>query len=95
MNERDLIVQDEFITGSAAKCKNCGEQLEQIVTRYVEILETILKDSIQSGDFAEALQLFAESAAAMKGTITANSNQIDYDLRSYITAINEADQYLF
>lgn len=95
MNERDLVVHDEFISGSADKCKTQGAQLEQIIVKYIQILTDMHTDSLMTGETANALGLFIDSATLLQGTIEQNSNQVDYDLRAYITGINDADQYLF
>lgn len=95
MPTRDLIVHDEFIKGSAKSCLRYGKELEEILTEYISILKSIHSTSLLSGQLSDALEEYIETASLLQGTMTSNSTKIEYDLRSYLTAIDIADDYLF
>lgn len=95
MDEKDLVVDDEFLQASASKCKAVGAQLEQILTEYIQILKDIHTDALVAGSISVALGGFIDTASLMNGMISGNADQIDIDLRAYDSGISEADSYLF
>jgi len=93
--DNKLKIDDSYVESFGRRCKSRGTDLEEAFTSYVDILVKIRKDSIMSGEFANALDNYIAGLNKLKGQITTISNSSKTDASSFLVDINNADSYLF
>lgn len=95
MASSSLQIDDDY-------CKKMGKyfvdesaELEKFISEYIEILERIKRDAIIKGDVANALKVYISYAKKLKGQIKSVSETAEEQIGRFISAIDDADQYLF
>ncbi len=94
--DENLIIDDDYVldVGKYAAPRR-AKALEEILTAYITILEEICAEAIPSGEIADSTAAFAACASLLKGKLTEISDSIKTASGGFITAVNEADSYLF
>ena len=95
MAEVQLIVDDEYCKERGRFLKNKGEKLDQIVTEYVKILQEIRGFAIMEGETANILSQYIDCCHRLESQITVLSNAVDGTITCFLSAVDEADDYLF
>ncbi|MCC8029210.1 MAG: hypothetical protein LIO75_05375 [Lachnospiraceae bacterium] len=90
-----LIIDDAYVQEQASYLKAGLSDLNSVIDRYIACLNNLAVQSIREGATAEALRVYIGYAKQIQGhleEIGANTSSL---MQSYLTAIDEADQYLF
>lgn len=93
--DENLIIDDDYIRGIGDICARRGNELEEILSSYLEILSEIKSEALAEGAISSALEAFNECASAINGQIEKISSQIQDVCDAFIVEINDADSYLF
>lgn len=72
-----------------------GENFDEFLKEYVEILKRIKNKSIVSGEIASSLELYIQYADFLQGKIGDISSIANEQVAKFIKSIDNADQYLF
>lgn len=90
-----LQIDDEY-------CKNMGKyfidesaELEKFISEYIAILERIKSNAVMKGNVADALKVYISYGKKLKGQIESVSETAKEQIERFLSAIDEADQYLF
>lgn len=90
-----LIVDDEYIRQQAS-CLNAGlSELNSVIDRYIICLNNISAHSVREGATADALRVYTGYAKQLQDHLKVIGTNISCLADSYLTAIDDADQYLF
>ena len=92
---KDIVVDDESYDKIGNYLKIQGEDLDEIIAKYIETLEDIKKNAIKSGDVSNALSTYIMYAEKIKKQIGDIMTLLQKDMKEFIKYIDEADQYIF
>ena len=90
-----LVIDDDYIYDAAAHAKKCAVNLNNVLTSYIKILNQIRSDAIMSGDVAEALSAYISTASKLSGTLKEIGTSINSNGQKFVSAVDDADDYLF
>lgn len=91
----NLIIDDEYITEVGKACKARGKKMEEILDKYIEILDEIRVEAITKGNISEAINAYVGCAKLLNNQISEISSSVNLICKGFITDVNSADEYLF
>lgn len=91
----NLVIDDEYISTAGDYSVLRGKNLEDVFDSFIMILEEIKNEAITSGEISKAIDEYIKVAKLIDNHIEEISKNIDIRCDSFLTAINEADSYLF
>lgn len=91
----NLIVDDDYVISEAKRIGDSLSSLEKVLKQYILISKSINSFVIKEGSTSEALTAFIALAKESSGTMNSIKTALNSAARSYIGAIDDADQYLF
>lgn len=91
----NLIIDDGYISSAGDYSSGRGRKLEEIFDSFVTILEEIKTEAIMSGEIYNALEEYISVIKMLDNQLSDISSNVDTRCDSFLTAINEADSYLF
>lgn len=74
-NDPNLIIEDDYFSDTAARCKSYGDHLNQQMSQYLSILDEICSEAIPSGAQHDALSAFAADVKSFAENIKTDSVQ--------------------
>lgn len=89
--DANLIIDDDYVQTVGSLCSRRGRELEE----YSAILDEIQQEALMEGDISVSLNAYRECVSLLSGQLEKISAQVDYVCDSFITAVNDADSYLF
>lgn len=95
MASNELIIDDDYCRAMGNYFVSQGQQIDQIVSEYVSILQDLRNNAIVSGDVANALSAyigFASKLNKLVGNISVNAKK---NVNGFLAKVDAADQYLF
>lgn len=95
MASKELIIDDDFCKKMGAYFVKKGEEIDQMVSDYIVILQDVKKNGIVSGEVANALSSYISHASRLKKQIGNISTGVNKQINSFLTRIDDADQFLF
>lgn len=95
MASNELAVDDEYCKAMGNYFVSQGQQIDQIVSEYVSILQDLRNRAIVSGDVADALSAYIECAGKLNKQIGSISTTVNKHVNAFLSKIDDADQYLF
>lgn len=95
MASNELIIDDEYCKAMGTYFTKQGQQLDQMISDYVAILQDVRNKAIVSGDVAKALSAYISYAEKLKKQIGNISTSASNQINSFLTKVDAADQYLF
>lgn len=93
--DENLVIDDDYVQDVGDVCARRGKELEEILSSYLEILDTIKSEALMEGDISSALETFNECASAISGQLEKISSQVQDVCGAFIVEVNDADSYLF
>ena len=91
----DVIVYDEEHRASSAIIDNALQQLDELFANYVETLASLSSNGTIFGEAGEALQAYAEEAAAVQKAVSKIAAAHKRTSGCFLADVDEADQDLF
>lgn len=91
----DVIVCDEEFESAATVIKDLCGKIDTIVSSYLRIMENVCSQAVVSGGTADALALHVEHAKALKGIAGPIAQQNSSVSKSFLDAVDTADDYLY
>lgn len=91
----NLIIDDGYIGTAGDYSALRGRNLEEIFDSFIVILEEIKTEAITSGEINNALEQYIQVVKMLDNHISDISSGVNTRCDSFLTAINEADSYLF
>lgn len=91
----DIIVDDDYVTQVGGYCSGSGKELEEFFDEYLTTLGEIASQGIKGGAVHEAAVEFSAAAKKLKGLFESISQTGDEMCKSFVTQINEDDQFLY
>lgn len=95
MASKDLIIDDDFCKSMGSYFVKKGEEMDQLITDYISILQDVRNKGIVSGDVATALSSYISYASKLKKQIGNISSDVNNKINSFLARVDDADQYLF
>ena len=95
MASNQCIIDDSYCTAMGAYFKRQGDQLDEMVTEYINVLKTIRRTAILKGEMRDTLEIYITYAEKMKGKIGEISATAQSQVAKFLSSVDEADQYLF
>lgn len=95
MASQDLIIDDDFCEALGDYFVKKGEELDLKISNYIAILQELRRRGILSGDVAIALSSFISYASVLKKQIGSISSDMNKQVNTFLSRIDEADRYLF
>lgn len=95
MASKDLIIDDDFCKTMGTYYVNKGAELDQMISDYISALQDVRDKGIVSGDVATALSSYISYASRLKKQIGNISTDLNDQINSFLTRVDDADQYLF
>lgn len=93
--DENLIIDDDYVQTVGRLCKQRGEDLEEILSTYISILEEIAIEAIIEGETARALRGYIECVQLLKEQLSDISSNVKTVCDSFIIDFDAADEYLF
>lgn len=90
-----LQIDDEYCNNMKQYFTDQGTKLEGYLTEYITILERIRDTGIKGGNVNEALNSYITYANKLKGKISDISTVANTHISTFLSKIDEADQFLF
>ena len=91
----ELIVDDEFCKAMGEYYVKQGERLDQVLSKYLTILNDIQKKGIKKGEVAEALSMYITLSKKLCKQFENVSSVTKTHVTNFLSKIDSADQYLF
>ncbi len=91
----NLIVDEEYIRQQASCLKTGLSDMNKVITKYIACLNTISRQSVLAGATADALNVYIGYAQQLKDHLKILGTNTSDLMRSYLEAVDAADQYLF
>jgi dsDNA-specific endonuclease/ATPase MutS2 len=91
----ELVVADGEYGDLSANYENIGKLMEDKISKYYEILEKLLGNSIQSGEVHDNLAAFVSKATEISGVVSQVANSLRNGNREYVESVDAADEYLY
>lgn len=92
----NLVIDDDYITDAlGTQIESYLKRVEEYYNKYIEILEKVKRMAVISGDTADALGEFIVCAKKLSGFLTDYSEQLKMTCESYISEINQCDNFEF
>lgn len=95
MASKDLIIDDDFCKAMGTYFVKKGEELDQMISDYISTLQDVRNKGIVSGDVAIALSSYISYASRLKKQIGSISTDTNKQINSFLTKVDDSDQYLF
>lgn len=95
MASNELIIDDEFCRAMGTYFTKQGQQFDQMIADYISILQDVRNKGIVSGDVATALSSYISYASKLKKQIGNISSDVNSKINSFLSRVDDADQYLF
>lgn len=93
--DANLLIVDEYVAEVGNRCRRRGQELDDILTDYLHILQEIKEKALTEGRTSESLATFIQCVQLLRDQLTILSENADYTCERYIRDINKADSYLF
>ena len=96
MAGKQLQIDDDYCKAMSKYYMREGMVIEIYILKYIKILQRIREKAIMKGEVADALDTYISHAEKLKGSIYNISKQnARAQVTQFLSAIDEADQYLF
>lgn len=95
MASRELIIDDEFCSNMGEYFVRQGEAFEELIRMYQSELSTIREKAIISGDVADALTTYTSYVSRLTNRFKLISVSTRTQVSNFLSAVDEADKYLF
>ncbi len=95
MASNELIIDDEYCRAMGSFFVSQGQQIDQIISEYVSILQDLRNRAIISGDVAKALTAYISYANKLNKQIGNISTTAKKQVDAFLSKVDAADQYLF
>lgn len=95
MASKDLIIDDDFCKSMGTYFVKKGEEMDQMISDYISILQDVRNKGIVGGDVATALSSYISYASRLKKQIGNISSDVNSKINSFLARVDDADQYLF
>lgn len=95
MASRELVVGDEYCAEISQYLVEQGRRLEQLISSYIQILNTARENAITGGEVADALSRYIEYVNRLSNRFGIVSPELKTQVSNFLEAIDEADRYLF
>ena len=91
----NLIIVDEYVQSVGSNCVRRGQDLEQILATYLQILREIKEEALIDGRTSASLGVFIDCVNLISDQVSILSDNAQRACQNYISDINTADDYLF
>lgn len=95
MASNELIIDDEYCQAMGNYYVSQGQQIDQIISEYISILQDVRNRAIISGDVAKALTAYMSYANRLNKQIGNISTTAKKQVDAFLSKVDVADQYLF
>ncbi len=95
MAGKELIIEESNCREIGNYLYNQGMEIENIINKYITILQAILSSGIVSGDVSIALQTYITYVNAMKGQIENISKAIKNQTEDFLRDMESVDNITF
>lgn len=95
MASKDLIIDDDFCKSMGTYFVKKGAEMDRMIADYISILQDVRNKGIVGGDVATALSSYISYASKLKKQIGNISSDLNSKINSFLSRVDDADQYLF
>lgn len=95
MASNELIVDDDYCKSMGEYFTRQGEQLDEIISEYISILNTVKSNAITSGQVSNALGTYISYVEKLNKQIGNISVSAKSSIANFLSQVDAADQYLF
>ena len=93
--ENELVVDDAYCKALANFIYHNGTTLDEIIKRYVAILQVVSQESLVSGEAKEAFDTYLSTAKMLQGCLEKIVHSVKTTTQSFTGQIDKADQFLY
>ena len=91
----DIIISDDFVDGAGQFISTETQKIEETLTSYLRIMQSVSETGIMEGDTAEALKIFIAAAARLQGVFSNLGSCTKRACTNFIEKVDDADEYLY
>lgn len=95
MASNELIIDDEYCRAMGNYYVSQGQQIDQIISEYISILQDVRNRAIISGDVAKALAAYMSYADKLNKQIGSISATAKKQVDAFLSKIDAADRFSF
>lgn len=95
MDTGQLKVDTDYYYSVAGYCYRTGNQIEDMLTDYIQKMQIVSEKGLVSGETADAFAEFISYAQKLQGIIKDISSDAHSFCNDYLRQIDEADDFLF
>ena len=95
MASNELIIDDEYCKAMGSYFKKQGEEIDELISEYLDVLQNVKNKAIVSGAVSDALLVYlvyVEKLTKHFGTISSSANS---QIIKFLKRVDSEDQYLF
>lgn len=92
---RNVIIYDNELKTAASEIHNYCEDLADLINKYMASLQYVTEHAIQDGLIAGKLYGLAERVHQIQAPLEEVADQVKEMVNSYISEVDDADQFLF
>ena len=91
---KDIFVDDEKYTALADFYEKACALLEEQISSYINILNSVPEDAMK-GNTAQEIKMLGEMAGKFSGVISDIGETMSLTIQNYLSSIDTADEYLY
>lgn len=95
MASNQCIIDDSYCVAMGNYFKRQGEQLDKMISDYIEVVKSVRDSAITKGSVHDTLTSYITYAEKMKGKIGTLSQNAQSQVGKFLSRVDDADQYLF
>ncbi len=95
MASNELIIDDDYCKAMGAYFEKQGEEIDEIISEYLGVLQEVKNKAIISGDVSDALSIYlvyVQKLSKHFGTISSSAKS---QIGKFLGRVDSEDQYLF
>lgn len=93
--DSNLIICDSEFESYKTKMSELSSLLEDKITAYISILQTIANNGIKSGNVHDNLQTFVGALQNIQGQLPLLSAEMALNVDTFISGVDEKDQNMY
>ena len=95
MTSRDCIIVDEAHTAAAETLKGLCDKLENGITEYISILNSVTAEAAKEGMTTERYEGYQGMVSGLEGEFERLGNMLNLTATEFVSDVDDADSYLY
>ena len=95
MASNQCIIDDQYCIAMGKYFKDQGDQLDQMISDYIAVMEFVRMFGIRDGEVHDAMDEYVAHAKKLKDKFGDISQNAQSQVNKFLAQVDKADQYLF